>query len=453
MKIKINACLSKGQVVNPVPQGVLVVDTGALPVDTFQGQTNIDDACRLSISQGYVDHHTIDMLPGMTTQPKKCATQMVVDYFPDILNYCKKHNVQEIQIHQDSDMDAITAAFLLYKGLTNGKLPECAKQMATIVNKVDYAEYRRPVNEYIKSFPGCITAIYGVIAEEKATDIKSRQAWNEFAELDNKVLAEIFPIYEAIATTMEKNIQFNLDNTDIKSFIENYPGINNHIKESLHKGTDRRIKTQTQFEKDIKTAKILKFNFKNPETNRIEEGQIAIIESKSPLATTALGYTHFSKNTIIAVYAGEDRKGGDMYDIGVASESAGVFREIMHEIAFEMNKSEATARLNAKEKYLALSRTPNMTPEQKALFEKYHKLFTELNALKQAGKTRPGQPGGDLPGIDNIDPTPIVSRGSLIPASNHSLMTSDTFKIVLTNYASRTQMNVMSAFMQPGRIN
>ena len=58
------------------------------------------------------------------------------------------------------------------------------------------------MNEYIKSFPGCITAIYGVIAEEKATDIKSRQAWNEFAELDNKVLAEIFPIYEAIATTI-----------------------------------------------------------------------------------------------------------------------------------------------------------------------------------------------------------------------------------------------------------
>ena len=269
MLININACLKKGEVVEANKKGVLVVDTGALPISTFEGLTDADKIYKKSISLGHIDHHTIDMLPGMTTQPKKCATQMVVDYFPDILNYCKKHNVQEIQIHQDSDMDAITAAFLLYKGLTNGKLPECAKQMATIVNKVDYAEYRRPVNEYIKSFPGCITAIYGVIAEEKATDIKSRQAWNEFAELDNKVLAEIFPIYEAIATTMEKNIQFNLDNTDIKSFIENYPGINNHIKESLHKGTDRRIKTQTQFEKDIKTAKILKFNFKHGHAGRI----------------------------------------------------------------------------------------------------------------------------------------------------------------------------------------
>lgn len=453
MEIKVNACLAKGQVINPVPEGVLVVDTGGLAPSTFDGIAGVDEACRKSIGMGYVDHHSIDMhFAGSKQTEKKCATQMVVDHFDEILKYCKEHNVKEVQIHQDSDMDAITAAYLLREGLKNGKLPKCAEQMATIVNKVDYAEYRRPVDEYITSFPGCVEAIYSASGGEKAADIKSRQAWGEFAELDNKVLAEVFPVYDALAARMEKNIPFNLDKMDIKSFIENNPAIDDKTKEHMRKGLEWTKQAQMQFEKDIESAKIVKFNFNNPETNRVEEAQIVIVESKEPLTTTNLGYARFGKNTIMAVYAGKDRRSGDMYDIGIAPETASILSGTMKEIAFEMNKAEAAARLEAKEEYQALARTPNMSKEQKELFEKHNKLFTELKAMKDAGKTRPGQPGGDLPGIDNIDPTPIVARDTLVPASNHSLMTAEKFGKILTNYASKTKMNVMAQIKQSGRI-
>ena len=444
MEITINACLKKGEVVEPNKEGILVVDTGALPISTFDGLTNANEICKKSISLGHVDHHTADMLPAMTKQPKRCATQMVVDYFDDILKYCKEHNVKEVQIHQDSDLDAITAAWILQKGLKDEKLPKCAAQMAEIVNKVDYAEYRRPVEEYITSFPGCVEAIYSASGGEKAADIKSRQAWGEFAELDNKVLKEVFPVYDALAERIEKGHAFDLDKRDIKSFIENSTEIDDKTKEHMHQGLEETKQAQTQFEKDIEKAKVVKFNFMNPETKRLEEGQMVVVESRNPLATTNLGYAHYGKNTIMAVYAGEERNSGDMYDIGIAPEAASVLGGVMREIAFEMNKEESSARLKAKEECLALARTPNMNQEQRELFEKRMKLFVELNALKEAGKTRPGQPGGDLPGINDIDPTPIVARDTLVPASNHSLMTAERFGKVLTNYAQRTKMNTMS---------
>ncbi len=451
MEVKLNACLGKGEVVNPNQEGVLVVDTGALPIDTFAGMTNQDEIIKKSVSLGHVDHHTIDMLPAMTKQPKKCATQMVVDYFDDILKYCKEHNVTEIQIHKDSDMDAITAAYLLKKGLQEERLPKCAKQMAEIVNKVDYAEYNLPLDKYITSFPGCITAIYGASSAEKAADIKARQAWSEFAQLDNNILPEVFKVYDILAERMEKNISFDLNKLDIKAFIENNPKTDETIKKHLAEGLDQTKQAQLQFEKDIETAKIVKFNFHNPETQRTEEGQMVIVESKAPLTTTNLGYARFGKNTVMAVFAGEPRKNGDFFDIGIAPESAAILSDTMKEIAFEMNKAEAGERLKAQKELQDLAQLPEMTPEQKNLFAKHQKMFAELNALKAEGKARPGQPGGNLPGIDDLDPTPVVARNTLVPASHHTLMTAEKFKKVMTGYAAKTKMNMMKRVNTSGR--
>lgn len=451
MDIKINACLNKGEVVSPNKEGVLVVDTGALPISAFEGMTNQDEIVKKSISLGHVDHHTIDMLPAMAKQPKKCATRMVVDYFDDILKYCREHNVKEIQIHKDSDMDAITAAYLLQKGLQNGKLPKCAEQMATIVNKVDYAEYNLPIDKYISSFPGCITAIYGASGAEKAADIKSRQAWGEFAQLDNNILPEVFKVYDILAERMEKNIPFDLNKLDIKAFIENNPKTDETIKKHLAEGLDQTKQAQLQFEKDIETAKIVKFNFHNPETQRTEEGQIVIVESKAPLTTTNLGYARFGKNTVMAVFAGEPRKNGDFFDIGIAPESADIMGGVMKDIAFEINKSEAAERLKAQKELQTLEQLPTLNDEQKSLLEKHQKMFAELKALKDEGKERPGHPGGDLPGIDNIDPTPVVARNTLVPASHHTLMTAEKFKKVMTNYAAKTKMNIAALSNNAGR--
>lgn len=441
MEVKVNACLNKGQVVNPVPEGVLVVDTGGLPPSIFNGISDIDEACRKAIAMGQVDHHSIDMHFAGSKQMKKCATQMVVDYFDDILKYCREHNVKEIQIHQDSDMDAITAGWLLKEGLKNGKLPQCAEQMAEIVNQVDYAQYQKPTDEYITSFPGCVEAIYSASSEEKKSDIISREAWAEFATLDNKVLAEVFPVYDALAKNMEGKFKFDL-NKDVRSFIENSPAIDEKIKGYMETGLAQTQQSQEQFKKDIKTADTVEFNFYNTETKRVEKGQMVIMASKDPLTAANLGYAKYGKNTIMAVYAGKDREHGDMYDIGITPEAASILGGTMKEITLAMNKAEAFERTQAMQRYVALSKQTNMSDEQKSEFERIDRLYKELREMKLGGKTRPGQPGGDL--LADVDPTPIVARDSLVPASYHSLMTKDKFYQVLKAWAKSTRCNTMT---------
>ena len=188
-----------------------------------------------------------------------------------------------------------------------------------------------------------------------------------------------------------------------------------------------------------------------PETQRTEEGQIVIVESKAPLTTTNLGYARFGKNTVMAVFAGEPRKNGDFFDIGIAPESADIMGGVMKDIAFEINKSEAAERLKAQKELQTLEQLPTLNDEQKSLLEKHQKMFAELKALKDEGKERPGHPGGDLPGIDNIDPTPVVARNTLVPASHHTLMTAEKFKKVMTNYAAKTKMNIAALSNNAGR--
>lgn len=440
MEISINACLKKGEVVEPNKEGILVVDTGALPISTFDGLSNSDDIYRKSIENGHVDHHTVDMLPAMEKQPKKCATQMVVDYFDDILKYCKEHNVTEVQIHNDSDMDAITAAWLLQKGLKDEKLPKCAEQMAQIVNKVDYAEYRKPVDEYVTSFPGCVEAIYGASGGEKAADIKSRQAWGEFAELDNKIIKEILPVYDIIAERMDKDIPFDLDKRDIRAFIEENSHIDQKVKDYMRKGLEQTAQAQKQFEQDIAKAKVVKFNFNNPKTNRTETAQMVIVSSKDPLTTTNLGYTHFGKNTIMAVYGGVERKCGDMYDIGITPEAADALGMVMKDICIAMNKNEASKRQQVERICEGLAQLPVRTPKEE---QKLSGLRKSLDELEKMG-TRLAFEGADKLDLIDKDPSPLVAGNTLVPASRHSLITEDTFNKILTNWANKTRTNTLT---------
>lgn len=442
MEILINACLKKGEVVEPNKEGVLVVDTGALPISTFDGLTNPDEIYKKSIENGMVDHHTIDMLPVMGKQPKKCATQMVVDYFDDILKYCREHNVKEIQIHQDADMDAITAAYFLREGLQNGKLPKCAEQMAEIVNKVDYAQYRRPVDEYVTSFPGCIEAIYGASSGEKAADIKSRQAWGEFAGLDNKVLEEVLPVYDALAERMEKDSSFDLDKMDIRAFIGESSQIDDKVKDYMGKGLEQTAQAQKQFEQDIANAKVVKFNFTNPETDRVEEGQMVIVSSKDPLTTTNLGYAHYGKNTIMAVYGGVDRVSGDMYDIGIAPEAASTLGGVMKDICITMNRNEASKRQQVEAICEGLEQLPIRTPKEEQRLLGFRKSLDELASMG----TRQAFSGAEELGLIDKDPSPLVAGNTLVPASRHSLITKDTFDKALTNWASKTRVNIMALY-------
>ena len=54
-------------------------------------------------------------------------------------------------------------------------------------------------------------------------------------------------------------------------------------------------------------------------------------------------------------------------------------------------------------------------------------------------------------GIDDLDPTPVVARNTLVPASHHTLMTAEKFKKVMTGYAAKTKMNMMKRVNTSGR--
>ena len=83
------------------------------------------------------------------------------------------NNVKEVYIHRDTDLDAICSGWMIKYLGENQKLPEIAKEMAYIVNKVDYAIFRtKNPEDYAYSFPGCINAIMGGIKSEKKNILK-----------------------------------------------------------------------------------------------------------------------------------------------------------------------------------------------------------------------------------------------------------------------------------------
>ncbi len=447
--IRILAELPKGAVAPDGWEGCLFVDNGALSISTFDGLKNPDDIYRKSIENGHVDHHTIDMLPDMDKQPKKCSTQIVVDYTDEVARYCGENRVHEIQIHKDTDLDALSAAWLIREVMAKGELPAIANEMAEIVNKVDYAKYRKPVNEYVTSFPGCVEAMLSAIRADKKGAIYSNPAnrgedgrltdaaFNELQKVDNEANAETLKVFDALATEKAKNPDFSLETANIRDFIEKSQLVSDYAKEQMREGLKQTAQAQKQFEEDIAKAKVVKFNFTNPETNRTETAQIVIVNSKDPLTTTNLGYAHYGKNTIMAVYGGVDRKGGDMYDIGIAPEAASTLGGVMKDICVIMNKNEASKRKQVERICDSLEQLAVRTPKETQRLSELRKSLDELASMG----TRQAFKGAEEFGLIDKDPSPLVIGNTLVPASRHSLITEDTFRKTLTNWANKTRTN------------
>ena len=414
---------AKGEVVDFIPEDCLVIDTGGVPVSAFDGLKDPDEIYRHSIAMGVVDHHTIDMLPEMDGQPKKCATQMAVDYHDDIAQYCSEGAMHySLLIHRDPDLDALCAAWIIRERMARDKLPAIAPEMAEIVNKVDYAEYRIPPKEYLKSFAGCM----GAMLAEGGRD----------SEYGNEINPELLKVLDVLAAEKEQNPQFDLQKTDIRAFIENSPLISDKAKEMMRTGLERMEKNQQQFTEDVKNAKIVKFNFHNPQTNRVETGQMVIMSSANPLAATNLGYSHFGKNTIMAVYGGDKRKAGDMYDIGIAPEAAGILSGLMKDICVAMNKAEGSKREQAARIKEGLEQLPIRTPKE----EKHMTDIKEIMKTHAQMAQRLAFSGADAYGLIDRDPSPLVARDTLVPASRTSLMSESNFVKTLTNWANSTRV-------------
>lgn len=415
---------AKGEVVDFIPEDCLVIDTGGVPVSAFEGLKNPDDIYRHSIAMGVVDHHTIDMLPAMDGQPKKCASQMAVDYHDDIAQYCSEGPMHySLLIHRDPDLDALCAAWIIRERIAQGKLPAIAKEMAEIANKVDYAEYRIPPKEYLRSFAGCMGAMLAVGGRD--------------SEYGNEINPEFLKVLDLLAAEKEKNSQFDLAKSDIRAFIENSPDISDKAKEMMKVGLERMEKNQQQFAEDVKNAKVVKFNFHNPQTNRVETGQMVIMSSTNPLSATNLGYAQFGKNTIMAVYGGDKRQGGDMYDIGIAPEAAGMLSGVMKDICIAMNKAEGAKREQAARIQEGLEQLPIRTPKEE-------KQMTDIKEIMKAHAQmaqRLAFSGAGAYDLIDKDPSPLVARDTLVPASRTSLMSESNFVKTLTQWANSTMID------------
>ncbi len=433
--MKINAVLGKGQVCES-EEGVLLVDTGAAPIELFAELDNVDDIYKKSITEGYLDHHTIDMLPIMNNEDKKCATKMVVDYPDSVLFYMKKNNIKELRTHKDSDLDAVCASWMVHYLSQNNKLPEIAQEMAEVVNQVDYATYRKPINEYISSFPGVMSAVMSSMKNEELGNIFSdpnlkgpdrrlnADGVARLQQIDNVVNGKVLGLLDVLAEEKQKNPSFSLESTDVKSFFVSRDDVDETIKSHIVKGVEEIRASQQRFEDSLKTAEKHDFEFINPQTNQSERGALVVMESKNPLETTNLGYGYFPKNTIIAVYAGKDRERGDMYDIGIAMESASVFADVMKKLCVKMNHMEMQKRDELRDK-------PFKSEEDKLL----------LQGLSDE-REREAFDGAKGMGITTQDPSPLVAGGSLIPASRHSLIVSfQEFSAGLSKWAKNLRYN------------
>ena len=190
-----------------------------------------------------------------------------------------------------------------------------------------------------------------------------------------------------------------------------------------------RIKqTQVQFEKDAKTAQKVEFNFYNPVTKCVEKGQMVIMESEHPLTSTNLGYAHFGKNTIMAIYAGKDRKHGDQYDIGVTPEAGPALREVMKQIVYEMNVLE-------QKKYEEISTNPKRSKDEQDYLDTTEK-----------SNDRPMYKEGDKQVFGPRRQNPIVLVGlnsSLVAAANNSCVSKGEWEKCITTCINKLNSNTM----------
>ena len=456
--ISIIAGLDKNEIITHLPDNSVIVDAGKRSVSVFAGLTDIDEIYKKTIEDGIIDHHTIDQLRIMANLPKKCTTQMVVDYIDDVADFCARHNVREIIIHRDSDLDAVCAAWLIREKMAVGKLPDIASEIAEIVNLVDYADFRLPPEKYITSFPGCISAVMSAIKTAKREELYqnadnidpdepdglSESGRRKAKHLDSIANAEVFKILDILTKEKENNPEFNLETTDILEFILSSDDISDYTKEMMQTGLEQIYDSKQQFEKDVADAEVMPFNFINPVTNLQETGTLVIASASNPITILNIGYAYYGKNTIIAVYGGLHRDGGDMYDIGITPDDAYKLSEVMQDICVIINKTEEEKRLQIERICSSLENQAERTPEEEKRLEDLRRSLWDLDDT-EACQAFVGADQFDL--IDK-DPSMLIAENSLISASRHSLITEKCFTDTLKQWAADTSTDRVSAALQ-----
>ncbi|MBO6290559.1 MAG: hypothetical protein J6N45_09630 [Alphaproteobacteria bacterium] len=435
--ISIVAGLDKDEVIDVVSKKSIIVDICSLPVSLFAEISNTDEIYKKIIAKGFVDHHIVDKLPNMVGRMQKCSTRIAVDYADDISEYCARHNVKEIIIPRDSSLDAVCAAWLIREKMATGSLPLIAEEIAEEMDLVTYADFRLPPDKYIQSLPGCLSGLLSAVKSDKLEDLFNNPdnvdaeypdylnnvGLSKAKHLDSIANAEAFKILDILAKKKESNSDFELDAIDVKNFIRLSDKVSDYIKDMIDVGTERIFDSRTDFEHIVANAEVLPYEFMNPVTHTKESGKLVIVSGNNPSSIIEMGHSYYGLNTIMAVYGGLDRHNGDMYDIGIAPESAYKMTDVMKDICILINKTEAEKRQQIQDICNTLENKSDRTPqEDKRLEDIYNSLF-ELNNLEPQ-EAFPG--ASEQYGITDKDPSLLIDN-SLIVAARHSLITEKCF--------------------------
>lgn len=452
-----SANLPKGATVNleqKLSQGIVVADTGAFAafLEKYNGQNefsqeDIDNIYKESILSGAIDHHSIDsFLSGRGAGTEKCATKMVVDYKEAVLQLIREKGIKGVETHFDSDMDAIASSYLIKSLIESGKLPAMAEDLAELTNKVDYGRLSAASPEfadpkiYANGLPGTIDSIKAAVDKECGGELGKNVFSNPAmkgpdgrlnaegvkllsetkAKYENKRNSLVFQLLNVINQQKISNPDFDIGK-DIDKIEEKF---SDEMRAYIESGRPMIMKNHEVFSEDFGKAERHKAVIKDKQGNDVDVNVVAA-ESKDPLLFTNLAYTQTSPDSVIAVYAGKERKGGDMYDIGITPDQANAMD--LRGLCLALNKAE-----KAKRSAMYTKPENERSPEEQELIKNWEgqgdrDIFSGVKEMIAKGEISEDD-------ILKKDPTVLVANGSLIAASRTSLLTSEEFKKVLTDF-------------------
>jgi hypothetical protein len=451
------ADLPKGGIVDAakmLEQKTLVTDTGAFAkfLEKYEEEGYLDEATvdgiyRESIGQGVIDHHSIDQfLASRGVKSEKCATQMVVDYEDAVSDAVKKNSIDKVSTHVDSDMDAICSSYLVKSIIDRGRLPDIAGELAEVANRVDYGRFDiSDPRVFAESLPGTIDAIKGILKErggaELGAEVFSRaelkapngrlnaEGVKRLEEISAKYEdlrnGSVFELLNALDQAKKEDPTLKLDG-NIDGVIGRLPAT---VQELITEGRKKVIESHEKFLAEFEKAEKFKVTVKD-KRGRDMEANVIIGQSPEPLTFTNLAYLRTSPDTIVAVYAGKDRKAGDNYDIGITPDMANAID--LRRLCLELNKAE-----KAKRDAILAKPAEQRTPDEQEKAVAWEKQKTAGQTRKMFGGIDEMVSAGEVAAEDvvDVDPTVLVAGDSLIAASRTSLLTGPEFSGVIRKFS------------------
>lgn len=441
------ATMGKGQSAEKEPANVLVLDTGN-PAKPDRAQVSTkeeqDEVYLQTIARGVVDHHTIDskvhLAEGLEA---KCATRMAADYPDAVLKMMRERGTTEIKVHNDSDLDAVSSAYLAtaligQKEHAQATLPTIATELGEFANQVDFGRYRESDAEaYSKSLMGLFAGIKRYIDDKikeqggaiwgdqvKTPDEKRAEYGKLMAASSEALMKYSFALLNACNEYKAKNGSIDLKNLDLSALPIKDEKLLSVIQEGLPK-----VKEEfTTFNSEFAAAEAGKrtITVMGPDGKPREAVLYTVTETTlSPTTVTNMAYVRVPDNAIVAVFAGPERtKGGDMYDIGMKTESTDRFN--LRFMVAHFNQLEAKKRAEVFGNLDALAAGTEQPTEAQQLWLNRWRLTPAQLKEKWTAKRKGYE---DYHG----DPTVCVSQGdSLVAASNTSLLTPEDFSAVLS---------------------